>query len=283
PEPAQNGFKQQMPLENGYPHEPPPFRSKLDKARISFERVEREQKMEREQHQEREQLRAEQIKMEQTLPMDRENEKAMAERKGTKDILEKIPPEVRRELPPMEPAFIRSLVDVSREQGYGLKEFRNGTRIGDSPGVYDMIHHNNAIFGPASVFHHRLPTPTLLRPEFKERRRNDTCEFCGKVFKNCSNLTVHRRSHTGEKPYKCNMCSYACAQSSKLTRHMKTHGRQGKDVYRCKFCQMPFSVAATLEKHMRKCVGREISPQTLGLHRQDSTHSNNGYPMPSKI
>ncbi|XP_024085005.1 B-cell lymphoma/leukemia 11A isoform X2 [Cimex lectularius] len=88
----------------------------------------------------------------------------------------------------------------------------------------------------------------------KETRRNDTCEFCGKVFKNCSNLTVHRRSHTGEKPYKCELCSYACAQSSKLTRHMKTHGRMGKDVYRCRFCEMPFSVPSTLEKHMRKCV-----------------------------
>ncbi|CAG7833816.1 unnamed protein product [Allacma fusca] len=88
----------------------------------------------------------------------------------------------------------------------------------------------------------------------KETRRNDTCEFCGKVFKNCSNLTVHRRSHTGEKPYKCELCSYACAQSSKLTRHMKTHGRLGKDVYRCRFCDMPFSVPSTLEKHMRKCV-----------------------------
>ena len=84
--------------------------------------------------------------------------------------------------------------------------------------------------------------------------RNDTCEYCGKIFKNCSNLTVHRRSHTGEKPYKCELCSYACAQSSKLTRHMKTHGRLGKDVYRCRFCNMPFSVPSTLEKHMRKCV-----------------------------
>ena len=96
-----------------------------------------------------------------------------------------------------------------------------------------------------------LPSPLLK----KERSgRNDTCEYCGKVFKNCSNLTVHRRSHTGEKPYKCELCSYACAQSSKLTRHMKTHGRHGKDTYKCRFCEMPFSVPSTLEKHMRKCV-----------------------------
>merc|ERR1719259_1143234 len=99
----------------------------------------------------------------------------------------------------------------------------------------------------------------------KESRvvRNDTCEFCGKVFKNCSNLTVHRRSHTGEKPYKCDLCSYACAQSSKLTRHMRTHGRIGKDVYRCRFCDMPFSVASTLEKHMRKCVVNQNSKSGL--------------------
>ncbi|XP_066974962.1 B-cell lymphoma/leukemia 11A-like [Macrobrachium rosenbergii] len=115
-------------------------------------------------------------------------------------------------------------------------------------------------------------TPLSLAPPTKrEGKRNDTCEFCGKVFKNCSNLTVHRRSHTGEKPYKCDLCSYACAQSSKLTRHMKTHGRHGKDVYRCRFCDMPFSVASTLEKHMRKCVVNQnkkglFPPLTAGGH-----------------
>lgn len=109
-------------------------------------------------------------------------------------------------------------------------------------------------------------------PRRGEKTRNDTCEFCGKVFKNCSNLTVHRRSHTGEKPYKCMLCSYACAQSSKLTRHMKTHGRFGKDVYRCKFCEMPFSVPSTLEKHMRKCV-ENTNKSSLGDNEDTGSNS----------
>ena len=118
-------------------------------------------------------------------------------------------------LPPMEPSAIKALAEKGRL---------------------------DAIFDPR------------MRKELIGRGRNDTCEYCGKVFKNCSNLTVHRRSHTGEKPYKCQLCSYSCAQSSKLTRHMKTHGRMGKDIFKCRFCGMPFSVASTLEKHMRKCV-----------------------------
>ena len=111
--------------------------------------------------------------------------------------------------------------------------------------------------------YHRSPNTTADGRRKDSRFRNDTCEYCGKVFKNCSNLTVHRRSHTGEKPYKCELCSYACAQSSKLTRHMKTHGRHGKDVYKCKFCDMPFSVPSTLEKHMRKCVVQNNSGNGL--------------------
>jgi len=98
----------------------------------------------------------------------------------------------------------------------------------------------------------------LFHPEYRRELmssgKNDSCEFCGKVFKNGSNLTVHRRSHTGEKPYKCELCPYSCAQSSKLTRHMKTHGKgAGKEVLKCHFCAMPFSQHTTLEKHMRKC------------------------------
>uniref|UniRef100_A0A0N4ZSX2 Zinc finger protein n=1 Tax=Parastrongyloides trichosuri TaxID=131310 RepID=A0A0N4ZSX2_PARTI len=86
------------------------------------------------------------------------------------------------------------------------------------------------------------------------KTKKDRCVYCCKLFTNRSNLIVHLRSHTGEKPYKCQLCPYACAQSSKLTRHMRTHGQQGKETYHCYICNMPFSVHSTLEKHMRKCV-----------------------------
>ncbi len=112
-------------------------------------------------------------------------------------------------------------------------------------------------------------TPHLGRPSSKESRRSDTCEYCGKVFKNCSNLTVHRRSHTGERPYKCELCNYACAQSSKLTRHMKTHGQLGKDVYRCDICQMPFSVYSTLEKHMKKWHGEHLMTNEVKIEQAE--------------
>ena len=38
-------------------------------------------------------------------------------------------------------------------------------------------------------------------PFFKHR-----CRYCGKVFGSDSALQIHVRSHTGERPYKCNVC-----------------------------------------------------------------------------
>jgi len=132
--------------------------------------------------------------------------------------------------------------------------------------------HHSRLIHQTNLNTTRVSSPNSQRL-IKRDRRNDTCEYCGKVFKNCSNLTVHRRSHTGEKPYKCELCAYACAQSSKLTRHMKTHGRGGNEAFHCRYCSMPFSVASTLEKHMRRC---ERNPQILAVFKQQQQTNSTG-------
>jgi hypothetical protein len=156
------------------------------------------------------------------------------------------------------------------------------TTSGNNTGDQTMIDHSQSSPDGTNSRHTRITSQTNLNPShvpspnnsqrlIKRDRRNDTCEYCGKVFKNCSNLTVHRRSHTGEKPYKCELCAYACAQSSKLTRHMKTHGRGGNEAFHCRYCSMPFSVASTLEKHMRRC---ERNPQILAVFKQQQQQTN---------
>ncbi|XP_016307547.1 B-cell lymphoma/leukemia 11A-like isoform X1 [Sinocyclocheilus anshuiensis] len=114
-----------------------------------------------------------------------------------------------------------------------------------------------------------------------KKKKEEACEFCGKCFRNSSNLTVHRRSHTGERPYRCGLCSYACAQSSKLTRHMKTHGARGtRAPFQCHLCSVPFTVYATLEKHLKKVHG--LTHANGGAYSQGPLADYNGFSITMK-
>ncbi|CAL8077538.1 unnamed protein product [Calicophoron daubneyi] len=146
-------------------------------------------------------------------------------------------------------AFIpyRCVDDMIQKQ----KENPNNSSI---PGSAPISQSTSFSVGAASTTAGKRQTSLSACSTPSSSTRRDRCEFCGKIFRNCSNLTVHRRSHTGEKPYRCKLCPYACAQSSKLTRHMRTHGPQnGSNDLHCPYCRIPFLLPGTLERHMRKC------------------------------
>src|SRR6218665_3055466 len=60
---------------------------------------------------------------------------------------------------------------------------------------------------------------------------------------------MHMRTHTGEKPLKCQLSQKSCTQSSQLRIHMKTH--TGEKPYTCQLCQKSFSRSDGLQEHMR--------------------------------
>ena len=74
------------------------------------------------------------------------------------------------------------------------------------------------------------------------------CREYGRYSHRSRELAIRRRSHSGEKPFECTVCSKRFTQSVNLVCHSRIHS--GQKPYKCHMCDKTFSLSGNLNTHM---------------------------------
>ncbi|KAK7068474.1 hypothetical protein SK128_028478 [Halocaridina rubra] len=96
------------------------------------------------------------------------------------------------------------------------------------------------------------------------------CSQCGKLFpKNCRHRFLsHMRTHTGERPFKCNVCGRGFSRQDHVQVHMRLH--TGEKPFKCTSCDASYAHKVSLKSH--KCEQYRAKQRKEMEQTQEDTH-----------
>ena len=74
------------------------------------------------------------------------------------------------------------------------------------------------------------------------------CDICSRIFRAKSQLEIHKRKHTGEKPFECSSCPTRFTTHWNLKAHQKKHTNAAE--FACEVCGKHLSTANALKDHL---------------------------------
>jgi len=117
-----------------------------------------------------------------------------------------------------------------------------------------------------------------IREHKRIREKKFTCDQCNFKSANVSILNYHKMTHTGERPFPCNICSKTFRSQGHLNRHIKgVH--MGEKTHFCDLCPKAFFYPNGLEMHKTVHTGERkfmcdlcsmtfTTPQSLTIHKE---------------
>lgn len=115
--------------------------------------------------------------------------------------------------------------------------------------------------GPCVFEFYATPTHRLVRSKARKQQKRQRgsgtnpkqrfpCDQCSKTFSTKSNMEVHKRIHTGTKPFVCSVCGYSSVRKGDLQKHERIHS--GTRPFVCYYCGRDFTQSSHLTVHMRQ-------------------------------
>ncbi|CAH0405870.1 unnamed protein product [Chilo suppressalis] len=120
----------------------------------------------------------------------------------------------------------------------------------DSEYIHDLTNNDDILLegNHSSII---IEVPNLAMPTKKNQNGEYSCDYanCSYSTKLSSNLKKHKRTHSSEKPYLCDMCPFQSKFINSLKTHKRTHTNERP--YNCIFCSYRCNSSSNLKKHCK--------------------------------